>query len=189
MSSIAGLAGSKINDYQGRNEMSVYPIPYDFINKIIELSWCDIRWGYEREIITSDIPIKEAERRVLAGSYTNHELELSFVVPGQSDEVTFLLKLLCSECEIDDDSTVKQKWLFIVLGWLWDNRHNFNDPLNEIAGIYADFSYPAEIEGFVNYMPPSDGYDPAIHTEAENINRLMENWRYYLERRSSVFAR
>ena len=40
----------------------------------------------------------------------------------------------------------------------------------EVEVIYADFDYPYEIESFIKYMPPSDGYDPSTHSQIENIN-------------------
>lgn len=167
--------------------MNLYPIPFEFIEKNAHLSWCDVKWGYENNLITSDVPIKKAENIVLTGSYTNPELELSFVIPGESDHVASFLEELCSESEQEDDPTIKQKWLFILLSWLWNNRNSFEDPLAEVEIIYADFDYPPEIEGFIKYMPPSDGYDPSIHSQMENTNHLMDKWRNYLEKESAVF--
>jgi len=102
-------------------------------------------------------------------------------MPESSNEVSLFLEKLCTGFEQDNDSTIRQKWLFIVLSWLWNNRASFEDPLSEVEIIYADFDYPAEIEGFVKYMPPSDGYDPSTHSQTENMNHLMENWVNYLE--------
>ncbi|OIN30820.1 hypothetical protein AO411_2029410 [Salmonella enterica subsp. enterica serovar Sarajane] len=169
--------------------MNLYPIPFDFIDKNVHLSWCDIKWGYENNLITSDVPIKKAENRVLTGCYTNFELELSFVIPDKSEHVIFFLKELCSEFEYNNDLTIKKKWLFIALYWLWNNRDSFEDPLAEVEIIYADFDYPSEIEGFVKYMPPSDGYDPSAHSRIENINHLMCKWKNFLEKGSAVFNR
>lgn len=167
--------------------MNLYPIPFDFIDKSAHLSWCDVKWGYENNLITSDVPIKKAEKNVLTGSYTNPELELSLVIPGEVNQMAPFLKKLCSEFEQKDDLTTKKKWLFIVLSWLWINRNSFKDPLAEVEIIYADFDYPSEIEGFIKYMPPSDGYDPSTHSQMENINHLMGKWKNYLEKGSAVF--
>ncbi|MDI3438735.1 DUF2247 family protein [Erwinia sp. V90_4] len=166
--------------------MNLYPIPFDFIDKSAHLSWCDIKWGCENNLITSDVPIKKAEKNVLTGSYTNPELELSFVILGEVNHVSPFLKELCSELELKDDQMTKKKWLFIVLSWLWNNRNSFEDPLAEVEKIYADFDYPSEIEGFIKYMPPSDGYDPSKHSHMENINHLMDKWKNYLEKEVAV---
>ncbi|MFU9139212.1 DUF2247 family protein [Erwinia tasmaniensis] len=167
--------------------MNLYPIPFEFIEKNTRLSWCDVKWGYENNLITSDVPIRKAENIVLTGSYTNAELELSFVIPGESDHVDSFLKELCSDFEQENDPAIKQKWLFILLSWLWNNLNNFEEPLAEVEIIYADFDYPHEIEGFIKYMPPSDGYDPSMHSQMENIDYLMDKWKNYLEKESAVF--
>ncbi|ENW7688323.1 DUF2247 family protein, partial [Neisseria gonorrhoeae] len=43
-----------------------------------------------------------------------------------------------------------------------------------------DFDYPEEIESFVRYMPPKDGYIPSNHSYEENIARLYSHWEHYL---------
>ncbi|WP_230479647.1 DUF2247 family protein [Erwinia amylovora] len=67
--------------------MNLYPIPFDFIEKNTDLSWYDVKWGYENSLITSELPIRKAQRRVLTGSYSVPELELSFVIPSSSDHI------------------------------------------------------------------------------------------------------
>lgn len=51
-----------------------------------------------------------------------------------------------------------------------------------MESIYTDFDYPAEMDSFIKYMPPTDGYDPSLNSYTENINRLMKNWENYLQR-------
>jgi len=186
---VVALPALPINDHRRYNDVNLYPIPFDFIDEIFHLSWCEVKWGYENNLITSDVPIKKAEKNVLAENYTKPELELSFVTLDESNQVAPLLNELCSELEREDDLTIKKKWLFIVLSWLWSNRNSLEDPLAEVEIIYADFDYPSEIDGFIKYMPTSDSYDPSTHSQMENINHLMENWKLYLEKGATEFKR
>lgn len=165
--------------------MNIYPIPFEFIASKLTLNWCDIKWGYDKGIITPDAPIQKAERTVLAGSYNDTELELSFLFSDDAPSVTTLLSYLCSVSGHNDDSASKKKWLFITLSWLWVNRTEFADPLMEVEAVYADFDYPQEMDGFIKYMPPADGYDPSIHTKEENYKKLMSNWELFLERENT----
>ena len=48
---------------------------------------------------------------------------------------------------------IREKWLYILLSWLWINRESFEDTLDEVESIYTDFDYPAEIESFIKYIP------------------------------------
>ncbi|MDV4265233.1 DUF2247 family protein [Acinetobacter seifertii] len=165
--------------------MNLYPIPADFINQKVNLSWCDIKWGYENNLITSELPIKKAENIVLTEIYTKAELELSFLIPNQSNDIFPYLNELCSET--NEDSTIREKWLYILLSWLWLNRESFEDPLDEVESIYTDFAYPAEMDSFIKYMPPTDRYDPSLYSYAENINRLMKNWESYLQKSAEKY--
>jgi len=168
--------------------VNLYPIPSEFIYSMTSLSWCDIKFGCEYKFIIQNIPIKKAEDTVLTGIYTTAELDLSFQLPDCCDVVPFL-KELCLTSELDDESMIKRKWLFIILSWLWENRNNFNEPLAEVESIYADFSYPSEIESFVRYMPATDGYNSLAHTKEKNINRLMSHWVKYLDRNILIFKK
>ncbi|AQZ81975.1 hypothetical protein BUM88_10325 [Acinetobacter calcoaceticus] len=162
--------------------MNLYPIPADFIDEKVNLSWCDIKWGYKNNLLTSEIPIKKAENIVSTGSYTKAELELSFLIPSESNDITPFINELCPNFKEDEYAIISQKWLYVTLSWLWINRESFEDPLDEVESIYTDFDYPAEMDSFIKYMPPTDGYDPSLNSYTENINRLMKNWENYLQR-------
>jgi len=167
--------------------MNLYPIPADFIDKKVNLSWCDIKWGYENNLITSDLAIKKAENIVLTEIYTKAELELSFLIPSESDDITPFINELCPNFKENEYVITRQKWLYVILSWLWINRERFEDPLDEVESIYTNFDYPVEMDSFIRYMPPADGYDPSLHSYAENINRLMKNWENYLQKGVDIF--
>ncbi|MDO7363557.1 DUF2247 family protein [Acinetobacter geminorum] len=167
--------------------MKLYPIPADFIDKRVNLSWCDIKWGYENNLLTSEIPIKKAENIVSTGNYTKAELELSFLIPTESNDITPFINELCPNFKEDEYENISQKWLYIILSWLWINRENFEDSLDEVESIYTDFDYPTEMDSFIKYMPPVDGYDPSLYSYAENINRLMKNWESYLQKSAEKY--
>ncbi|WP_447868032.1 DUF2247 family protein [Rahnella bonaserana] len=181
------LQGLQINDHQRLNKINLYPIPYNFIISFVELSWFDIKWGYDHGIVNAEVPVKNAERIVLKGKYTTLELELSFRTQNEPDEISQILSDLCDEYKNTADSITNRKWLFVTLSWLWSNLDEYEDPLGEVENIYAAFNYPENIDDFIRYMPPSDGYDPSKHTQLENTSRLLDNWRRYLEIESAVF--
>ncbi|MEQ1343763.1 DUF2247 family protein [Acinetobacter seifertii] len=162
--------------------MNLYPIPADFINEKVNLSWCDIKWGYEKNLLTSEIPIKKAENIVLTEIYTKAELELSFLIPSESDDITPFIHELCPSFKEDEYAIISQKWLYVILSWLWMNRASFEDPLDKVESIYTDFDYPVEMDSFIKYMPLTDGYDPSLYSYTENTNRLMKNWESYLQK-------
>ncbi|MRS17321.1 DUF2247 family protein [Enterobacteriaceae bacterium RIT691] len=166
--------------------MNLYPIPSNFFDQNTPLSWNDIKWGCDHNLITSDVPIKKAEEKVLSGTYTTVELEMSFLMPKDTSDVAKLLNTICLDDAIEDEK-LNRKWVFISLLWLWVNKEKYKNPLDEVEKIYADFDYPIQIESFVQYMPPTDGPHPTQYTGQENIERLLGNWKKYLQMESLTF--
>lgn len=114
---------------------------------------------------------------------------MSFLIPSESNVITVFINELCPNFKEDEYENISQKWLYVILSWLWINRENFEDPLDEVESIYTDFDYPAEMDSFIKYMPPTDGYDPSLYSYAENINRLMKNWESYLHKSAEKYKR
>lgn len=160
--------------------MILAPIPYSFIRKHVLLSWQDVLWGYERQLIGWSSVVDLAENRVLRGADNPTEIELASLGKSETQKVGELLRVLADNESDEADSTADKKWLFLVLAWLFEKRADVSDPLNEIEAIYADFDYPSEIEMLVGYMPTTDGYDPSQHSTKENKARLFSRWKQYL---------
>ncbi|WP_306452939.1 DUF2247 family protein, partial [Terribacillus saccharophilus] len=67
-----------------------------------------------------------------------------------------------------------RKWRLSVLSLLkkayQDDREKL---LGKVSEAYADFNYPEDMDYFINYLTPLDGYNPSKHTKNENITRLI----------------
>ncbi len=148
--------------------MNLYSIPADFINEKVNLSWCDIKWGYENNLITSELPIKKSKNIVLTEIYNKAELELSFLIPTELNDITPFINELCPNFKEDEYAIISQKWLYVILSWLWINRTSFEDPLDEVESIYTVFDCPAEMDSFIKYMLLTDGYNPSLYSYTEN---------------------
>ena len=72
--------------------MNLYLIPADFINEKVNLSWCDIKWGYEKNLLTSEIPIKK--QKILYQQGTILKLNLSCHSLFRVNQITSLLLLM-----------------------------------------------------------------------------------------------
>ena len=80
----------------------------------------------------------------------------------------------------------KDKWLYLSLASLFENKEYMDDPLSVVEDIYADFEYPPEIQSFVRYMPATDNYAPRDHTAEENNERLMGLFEAFLNQISPL---
>ena len=165
------------------------PIPYSFVRERLRLSWRDALWGYEHQLIGWSAIVDLATERLSAGSDDPLEIELASLTKMETYQVGDLLRKLASASLEEDGVLAQRKWLYLLLAWLFENKKSVPDPFGEVEAIYADFDYPPEIEGFVRYMPVTDGYDPSAHTKDENENRLFGKWRVYLVTAKSEFNR
>jgi len=168
--------------------MKLGPPPLSFCRSANRFSWSDFLWGFEREIFSWKDAIAFATLRVGERSDpTTEELELASLEKDDAGIVNDIVRRLAST-ENHEPNGVERKWRFLLLKWLFENRGRVDDPLGDIEQIYADFGYPRELENFVRYMPPSDGYDPGLHTAAENHARLIAEWEHFLDGERVAFA-
>lgn len=52
-----------------------------------------------------------------------------------------------------DGEEIKEKWLYLILKWLYKNRSKYKDPLAIVEELYEEFEYPEDMKTFVRYMP------------------------------------
>lgn len=169
--------------------MNMLPITYDFIDGNVVLLWCDVKWAYERKLIGWHVIVKHAENLVLLGESSQLELELSCKDKMDTHEINLILDHLVMHCVSTDEREAREKWLYIILLWLFIHRGDYSEPLEMVESIYADFDYPEIIKDFVRYMPIDDGYDPSMHSYIENTDRLYKKWETYLTQESMRFKK
>jgi len=143
------------------------------------VNWSDLAWACERSIIPWNFAVDFARENVTSDS---PEIEKMICIAPRHLEFD-LIKMIMTLTDKNqgDELSVRRKWLFIILKWVYINRDDYKDPLEEVEIIYADFEYPEVITPFVRYMPPDKSYNPRNFEYSENINRLYSNWKRYLD--------
>ena len=151
-------------------------IPYRFIRDRTRLSWRDIRFGLRNELLDPEAPAALATDRV-------GELEespavlLELAVVSENEPMMELVERL-AECEPQrSEDEIRRKWLYLVLAWIYEHRHEHSDPLQRVEEVYADFGYPEEVASFVRYMPM---VGPDLGSREANERRLFERWKQYI---------
>lgn len=84
-----------------------------------------------------------------------------------------------------DIRTIKEKWLYLVLAWIFAHKTEYKDPLKAVEEVYADFEYPPTIASFVRYMPMTR---PDLGSREDNERQLYENWEHYLRNMAAHFS-
>jgi hypothetical protein len=161
--------------------MSVYMRTYDCIQPYGPWSQTEVAWAMGRHLIDFEV-VKQCEsgQKELKGEFNLNSLiqRLESVSPEERNRVATQLTVLDENLNEDE---VSRRWLVALLADLYAKRDVVADPLGEVEKIYADFDYPESVESFIRYMPASGGYDPAAHSHEQNVARLFENWKAFLD--------
>lgn len=164
-------------------------IPLPFILDRTCLSWREAAWGYHNQYFSCADALELAYTHFANGEEDATVAELAGLFKNQTLEIgDYLNKLASMEGDVKDAS-IKSKWLYLILSWLFENRGAFDDAFDVVEMIYSDFDYPEEMAPFVRYMPITDGYNTSAHSSDENYDRLFAKWTDYINAKGSIFAR
>jgi len=150
-------------------------IPLDFITTLVHLTWRELLFGVENELISPSTAVDFAIEALDRVGESPRLAELATQTSTESI-VWHVKELAKSEPEQQLDA-IKEKWLYVVLAWVYERRAEFSDAFQLVEQIYADFDYPREIISFVRYMPMEG---PDLGSISNNEDRLRQNWKRYL---------
>jgi hypothetical protein len=155
-------------------------IPATFIRDRAPMSWRELKFGIDHELLDPaaivDLAPEQSEQHDRG---LNAWVDLARADPGAGSEIVD--EFASAEQELSE-SEIRDKWLYLVLAWIYEYRGEFRDPLQIVEAVYADFGYPPEIEQFVRYMPMEG---PDLGTREANEQRLIERWKNYLDARAA----
>lgn len=154
-----------------------FQIPSTFIRSRSHLTWREVEFGLQNGWLRDGTAIDLAIHRVAAGDDSPDVVELASVLLHEKYKVPQILRRLAER----DPEYSKDKWLFLLLAWLYEHRDAVEEPLAVVEELYADFDYPEEMASFVRYMPPQD---PSRVGEPY----LLDAWRRYLETAGRSYA-
>jgi hypothetical protein len=148
------------------------------------MSWRDVRYGLANELLDPQAPVELAVDQV--GGRAEPSAALLELAGASKNETTVeLVEQLANEEPPRSEDEIRDKWLYLVLAWLYEHRGDFPDPLQRVEEVYADFGYPEQIAKFVRYMPMEG---PDLGSREANERRLFEQWRQYIEGVGPAYA-
>lgn len=155
-------------------------IPYEFFSKLAKLNWYDILFAIENGFLSYQFAIKYAISEVLNNENLSQTiLDLACLSPigeFQSYLAQQYLNELVNQISNEKKSETKNKVMYILLYWIFENKECYEDPLKVVEFIYDDFNFPISMVEFVRYMPATQ---PLLNTVDENIEQLYRNWKYF----------
>src|SRR5438093_763331 len=163
--------------------MRAYHVPVEyFLRHLKRPSWSDVDMGLRNGWLNAPAALEIAIQRIADNPNAPHtEVMLAATEPAETAEIAEQVEKLAKAESENDRKRSKQRWLYLILAWLYENRGSVEEPLAEVEEIYSDFGYPSEVAPFVRYMSSRD-YRPQDHTHEENLNRLMRLWGDYVSK-------
>lgn len=154
-------------------------IPAEFVATQALPTPSELAAGFRDGWIDEEGVVGVALAEMVAGMPLDEVMErLAVLLSDERDLVPDLVSELPSGGESPAD---RRFWLFEALAWVFEHRADFNDPVGVVEMLYADFDYPAEIEGLVRYMPAPTG-------EPAGVEAIERRWADFLDRARRDYA-
>lgn len=152
-------------------------IPAAFVLKRTRMRWREVLFGLANELLDPAAPVDLAAAQMTEEA-SNPPTLIELAASNAADPTRGLVETLAPSEPMLSEEEVRDKWLCLVLAWLFEHRHNYRDPLELVEEVYADFGYPEQLAGFVRSMPMEG---PDLGSRAQNEARLLERWRRFVE--------
>lgn len=152
-------------------------IPLDFIEaQAGRLTWRELAFGFDAGFVDEHAVAAAiaTQRRKTKGARV---IDLKAFARGREHPRAKLERLARKEPE-QLHELIRDKWLFIVLAWLYEHRAERADPLGDVERVYAAFDYPEAMSGFVPYLPAPDGEERDV----------VRSWRDFLQARQDEYG-
>jgi hypothetical protein len=146
-----------------------------FILDRTSLTWRELLFGIDKELISPNAAMDFAANRMERGDDSAGVVDLATSMKGQG--IRALVEQLANMEPQQSTAQVRDKWLYLVLAWIFAHRKEYGDPLRVVEEAYADFDYPQLVAPFVRYMPMT-GLDRG--NREENEQQLYENWERFI---------
>lgn len=156
-------------------------IPWGFIKQRCELSWREILFGLDNELLAADAPIEVAIDAL--GDDPLPDV-MALAISERWDAVRPHVEQLAKAEAAQSDDEIRDKWLYLALAWTLENAGQLNRPLDIVHEVYVDFGYPAALRSF---DPEASTDDPFIsHEHTQKL--LFARWRAFVDEQAALYA-
>ncbi|MGC5258181.1 DUF2247 family protein [Gordonia sp. DT218] len=144
-----------------------FRLPARFIGQKVLLTPAELRWGYDNLWVEAEDVVALTLTSVVADPEPLAAVEeLSLLLSDELDRVPELIGCLTPDPE--------PVWMYLTTEWVVEHPADFaGAPLETVEQLYTDFGYPAEMEGFITYMPTPPGGTPGIDGLWERLREFL----------------
>lgn len=140
-------------------------------------NWQEILFALKNKIITVEDVIQYASY-IINEDTMGFDIVLEITCLHSDEDIYPYLQQLTMLEDSQDIADIKDRWLYLILKWLYGKRNDIENVIEIVEEIYELFNYPNSITSFVRYMPSETGDLGSLELNRE---RLFKNWANYLE--------
>jgi hypothetical protein len=156
------------------------PISSAFLLEKTSLTMAELEWAFSNGLIGAQTVVDVAGAALVEGVRCEMLVQLAGLTQSELTEVKDLL----AGCAGEDTEQLRAKWVWLVLSWVWEKHATDSELFEIVDSLYADFSYPAEMEPFGPYAPAYQG-----KTAQEAREEARQELRKYLTQGESKFGK
>lgn len=157
-------------------------IPLKFLLTSVNVTWDDIIFGVKNEYLVS-LSVSEYAMYLLEKNDEDLQDEIINLAWGDKNDIDDYIYNYLRKSNVNTE-TVKDKFLYVLLKLVWENKNDYTDPLEVIEDLYADLGYPSEIDHLVRYMPMKHKDMGSIEL---NVAEMYKDWEAFLMKKSKKY--
>jgi len=159
-------------------------IPLEFIRNLVRVSWRDLRFGLVSELLDPQAPVEWGREQI---ARLTHPPEALIDLVGMSENCPSLglVDQLAEDEPEQAGDQIRDKWLYLVLVWIYEHKDEYPDSLQRVEEVYGDFDYPEQMANFVRNMPMTG---PDLGSIEANERRLFKRWKQYIGETAPKYA-
>lgn len=160
-------------------------IPLGFIQARTCLTWHEVLFGVANELFSPEAAAELAAQQLGKEADTSSALVDLVILDENESRVPLIQRLAAAEPE-EHSGEPQQKWLYLVLAWMFAHKDSYSDPFGAVEAVYADFGYPECISSLVRYMPMLDA---DLGSKQANEQRLYDKWKAFVDEASVEYEK
>lgn len=142
------------------------------------INWKELLYGFEHGFV-DEKGVSKYACKTLTEKSSQEAIELASLLPHETYLASGLLQSLADK-DLSPTTDSTKPWIFLLLSFLLEHKEDYEDPLEIVEELYANFDYPEKIASLVRYMPAPEGVEGSEE-------RLFENWKITLSAYKDFF--
>ncbi|MCR6095426.1 DUF2247 family protein [Salipaludibacillus agaradhaerens] len=163
----------------------------------IKYDWSTLYVGLKLDLIRYSDIVNYAVEFLTNHPDTSNQNIIQLAWGGDDINYESLLEHILKDSHINDfnlETDVwqheKRKWRFGILAYLkMKHQDDFEGLLNKVTEVYADFDYPEDMDSFISYLEPKDGFNPLHYSKEENVSRLINLFNDFMNQEYLYFQK